>query len=141
MQEIDKRDLALHICGGDQPPCCDFTVLPFHRINLTPAVKGECWREQGVGHLMIVEDEAFNFEALRDCLSTTVIEKLAPSGKQRKKVKGRKNEIKPVAGIEPIGDCGTDAADLSDFTEVVFTMSTHRLSADRSPSILPKRSF
>lgn len=69
---------------------------------------------------MISPEEQTNYEIFRDCLSTVVIEKLAPaSSKPKKRVKGRKNEIKPVASVSNGGDDGeTDAADLSDFTEV-----------------------
>lgn len=69
---------------------------------------------------MIPSDETSNFEIFRDCLSTVIIERLAPATtKPKKKVKGRKNEIKPV--VNPTDDQengGTDAADLSEFTEV-----------------------
>lgn len=71
---------------------------------------------------MIAEGEGENFENFKDCLSTIVIQKLAPaaSGKQ-KKVKGRKNEIKPVvkesARLERKED-GEDVAELADFVEV-----------------------
>ena len=69
---------------------------------------------------MIAEAEVDNFENFKDCLSTTVIQKLAPSsGKPIKKIKGRKNEIKPVARvIAGDGDDGNDAAELADFIEV-----------------------
>ncbi|KAL1587159.1 hypothetical protein WHR41_04459 [Cladosporium halotolerans] len=70
---------------------------------------------------MISPEEETNYEIFRDCLSTVVIEKLAPaSSKPKKRVKGRKNEIKPVASVSNGGDDDdgeTDAADLSDFTE------------------------
>ena len=66
--------------------------------------------------LMIAADEVSNFELFRDCLSTVVIERLAPATtKPKKRVKGRKNEIKPVVR-EQNGE--TDAAELSEFTEV-----------------------
>lgn len=69
---------------------------------------------------MISSEEEANYEIFRDCLSTVVIEKLAPaSSKPKKRVKGRKNEIKPVASVSDGADNEeTDAADLSDFTEV-----------------------
>lgn len=66
---------------------------------------------------MIASDEVSNFELFRDCLSTVVIERLAPANtKPKKRVKGRKNEIKPVVRAEQNGE--TDAAELSEFTEV-----------------------
>lgn len=70
----------------------------------------------GLSELMVSSEEESNFETFRDCLSTVVIEKLAPAtAKPKKRVKGRKNEIKPVVAA---GDGETDAADLSEFTEV-----------------------
>lgn len=70
---------------------------------------------------MIPENEQSNFEIFRDCLSNVVIERLAPeTAKPKKRVKGRKNEIKPVVQI---GDSEeTDANELSDFTEVCITI-------------------
>jgi hypothetical protein len=68
---------------------------------------------------MISSDEVSNFELFRDCLSTVVIERLAPATtKQRKRVKGRKNEIKPVVQTTNEQDGETNAAELSEFTEV-----------------------
>ena len=68
---------------------------------------------------MISSEEEPNFETFRDCLSTVLIERLAPAtAKPKKRVKGRKNEIKPVVRA-PTGDEGeADAAELSEFTEV-----------------------
>lgn len=66
---------------------------------------------------MIPENERDNFEAFRDCLSISVIERLAPSTK-KKRVKGRKNEIKPVAKVVNGDEGEADAAELSEFTEV-----------------------
>jgi hypothetical protein len=69
--------------------------------------------------LMIASDEVSNFELFRDCLSTVVIERLAPATtKPKKRVKGRKNEIKPVVRTTKEQDGETDAAELSEFTEV-----------------------
>ncbi|KAI5361553.1 putative HNH nuclease [Septoria linicola] len=82
---------------------------------------------------MIAEGESDNFENFKDCLSTTVIQKLAPnSGKPVKKVKGRKNEIKPVAKIAPsTGDTENDAAELAEFIEYlaeeIFLSLPHEL--------------
>lgn len=66
-------------------------------------------------------DETSNFEIFRDCLSTAIIERLAPTtSKPKKKIKGRKNEIKPVAKTsEDAGEA--DAAELSEFTEVCIS--------------------
>ncbi|CZT23355.1 related to 2-haloalkanoic acid dehalogenase [Ramularia collo-cygni] len=69
---------------------------------------------------MISEQEAANFDVFRDCLSTSIIQRLAPDGggkgSTKKKVKGRKNEIKPVVrSIE--GEVENDAAELGDFVE------------------------
>lgn len=72
---------------------------------------------------MIAENEVENFENFKDCLSNTVIQKLAPNrGKPVKKIKGRKNEIKPVTRVvESNGEDSNDAADLADFIEVSST--------------------
>lgn len=75
---------------------------------------------------MIAKGESDNFENFKDCLSTIVIQKLAPnSGKPIKKVKGRKNEIKPVAKVAPSSsDTENDAAELAEFIEVSGTACT-----------------
>lgn len=74
---------------------------------------------------MIAENEVENFENFKDCLSNTVIQKLAPNGgKPVKKIKGRKNEIKPVTRVQVVesnGEDNNDAADLADFIEVSST--------------------
>lgn len=72
---------------------------------------------------MIAENEVENFENFKDCLSNTVIQKLAPNGgKPVKKIKGRKNEIKPVTRVvESNGEDSNDVADLADFIEVSST--------------------
>ena len=68
---------------------------------------------------MIPSDEESNFELFRDCLSTVVIERLAPATtKPKKRVKGRKNEIKPVIQATNGQNGEADAAELSEFTEV-----------------------
>lgn len=61
--------------------------------------------------------EIENLSVFQDCLSTTVIQRLAPdpSKGSKKKVKGRKNEIKPV---HVATDPESDAAELADFIEV-----------------------
>ena len=72
---------------------------------------------------MIPEDEQNNFETFRDCLSTVVIERLAPeTAKPRKRVKGRKNEIKPLVQPQDGENGETDASELSEFTEVSRTL-------------------
>ncbi|OQO12468.1 hypothetical protein B0A48_03110 [Cryoendolithus antarcticus] len=65
---------------------------------------------------MIVESERDNFEVFRDCLSTPLIDTLAPRPAPRRRARGRKNEIKPV-----VQDTGgdTSAAELSDFIEYI----------------------
>ncbi|OQN98908.1 hypothetical protein B0A48_15254 [Cryoendolithus antarcticus] len=71
---------------------------------------------------MIVEAERDNFEVFRDCLSTPLIDRLAPRPATRRRLKGRENEIKPV--VLDTGD-DTSAAELSDFikyiAEEIFT--------------------
>ncbi|GAM86411.1 hypothetical protein ANO11243_044250 [Dothideomycetidae sp. 11243] len=54
-----------------------------------------------------------NFDVFRDCLSELVISRLAPS-KERRRVKGRKNEIKAVTRQE---NQEAAAEDLGDFIE------------------------
>lgn len=73
-----------------------------------------------INRSMIPESETGNFEIFKDCLSTTIIQRLAPSGKRSKskRVKGRKNEIKPVVK----DDEGNDAAELGEFIEVCVTI-------------------
>lgn len=73
---------------------------------------------------MIPDAEIPNFDLFKDCLSSTVISKLAPngSGKPSKRVKGRKNEIKPVRRVAAQNgedDGQQDSAnDLAEFIEV-----------------------
>ena len=68
---------------------------------------------------MIPENETSSFDTFADCLSTTVIAKLAPDTGKKRKVKGRKNEIKPAAVTAPPGshELG-DAGELSEFVQV-----------------------
>lgn len=69
---------------------------------------------------MISEEESANFDVFRDCLSTAIIEKLAPAGgkgTKKKRVKGRKREIKPVVREEE-EDGRSDVAELAEFVEV-----------------------
>jgi hypothetical protein len=74
---------------------------------------------------MISSSEESNFETFRDCLSTVLIERLAPAtAKPKKRVKGRKNEIKPVVRTTAGEEGEADAAELSEFTEV--GMAHHR---------------
>jgi hypothetical protein len=71
---------------------------------------------------MISPEEESNFETFRDCLSTVLIERLAPTtAKPKKRIKGRKNEIKPVIRATAGGEGEADAAELSEFTEVGLT--------------------
>jgi hypothetical protein len=70
---------------------------------------------------MITEDEQSNFELFRDCVSSAVIEKLAPDNrvKAKKRSKGRKHEHQPDTDLTgPDNLEQTDAADLADFIEV-----------------------
>ena len=68
---------------------------------------------------MISLEKESNFETFRDCLSTVLIERLAPAtAKTKKRVKGRKNEIKPVVKATAREEGEADAAELSEFTEV-----------------------
>jgi hypothetical protein len=68
---------------------------------------------------MIPPEEESNFEIFRDCLSTVLIERVAPAtAKHKKRVKGRKNEIKPVVRVTNEEEGEADAAELSEFTEV-----------------------
>lgn len=77
---------------------------------------------------MIAKDETANFDIFRDCLSTTIIQKLAPDaggkGSTKRRVKGRKNEIKPVARVVK-NEEANDAAELGDFVEVTMSLFRH----------------
>jgi len=73
---------------------------------------------------MVSENDTTNLNVFRDCLSTTIIERLSPqSGKRTKKrvSKGRKNEIKPVVRTEEADI--NDASELGDFVEVCPPLS------------------
>lgn len=61
--------------------------------------------------------EIENLSVFQDCLATTLIQRLAPSSSRgsKRRVKGRKNEIKPVT-VE--ADPESDASELADFVEV-----------------------
>jgi hypothetical protein len=65
---------------------------------------------------------ADNYDILKDCLSTMIIEKLTPSSARpvkKRTSKGRKNEIKPVERPPPSEvEVENDVAELGDFTEV-----------------------
>lgn len=68
---------------------------------------------------MIPENETSCFDTFADCLSTTVIAKLAPDTGKKRKVKGRRNEIKPTAAVaQPNSDELGDAGELSEFVQV-----------------------
>jgi hypothetical protein len=68
-----------------------------------------------------------NYDILKDCLSTMIIEKLSPtntrpSNNKKRQSKGRKNEIKPVERPKPTEEeVESDVAELGEFTEVSFT--------------------
>lgn len=63
---------------------------------------------------MIDADEEQNYTIFRECLSELVTSRLAPT-KERRRVKGRKNEIKPVAKVEPEGEA---VEELGEFIDV-----------------------
>jgi hypothetical protein len=68
---------------------------------------------------MIPPEEESNFQTFRDCLSTVLIERVAPAtAKPKRRVKGRKNEIKPVVRVTDGEEGEADEAELSEFTEV-----------------------
>lgn len=68
---------------------------------------------------MIPENETSSFDTFADCLSTTVIARLAPDTGKKRKVKGRRNEIKPAASVtQPGSDELGDAGELSEFVQV-----------------------
>lgn len=89
---------------------------------------------------MIPIDEHNNYDTFRDCLSTVVIERLAPANaKPKKRVKGRKNEIKPVVQIAKREDGETDANELSDFTEVRKALRCSNMYEAEHPPIVSGR--
>ncbi|GAB7337772.1 hypothetical protein MBLNU457_g3042t1 [Dothideomycetes sp. NU457] len=61
------------------------------------------------------EEETANYEAFRDCLSELVLAKLSNTAEKRKKVKGRKNEIKPVT--RPAESDDNAAEELGEFID------------------------
>lgn len=94
--------------------------------------------------LMISSEEESNFETFRDCLSTVLIERVAPAtAKPKKRVKGRKNEIKPVIRATAGEEGEADAAELSEFTEVgtstCMSYSYFSVAKSRSFSTSQKR--
>lgn len=68
---------------------------------------------------MAESTEIENLSVFQDCLSTTLIQKLAPDSSQsnKKRSKGRKNEIKPVVTFT---NPENDASELADFVEVAY---------------------
>ncbi|KAI6889810.1 hypothetical protein KC318_g14825 [Hortaea werneckii] len=67
---------------------------------------------------MIPENETSSFDIFADCLSTIVIARLAPDPGKKRKVKGRRNEIKPAAAVnQPGSDELGDAGELSEFVQ------------------------
>ena len=86
---------------------------------------------------MIGEDEGENAEVFRDCLSATLIEKLAPSTipkPKKRAAKGRKNESISRATLTSVEDVPNDAAELTDFVEV-----DHYYRSNASESKLSRR--
>ena len=66
-------------------------------------------------------DDATNYDIFRECLSTTVIERLAPAAVKAPKnraSKGRKNSINTPATSNGDGSSLGDAAELTEFVEV-----------------------
>jgi len=66
---------------------------------------------------MIPEAETDNYEAFRDCLSELVISRLSNTSEKRRKIKGRKNEIKRVERPAE-QETASDAEELGDFIDV-----------------------
>ncbi|KAF4556184.1 Hypothetical protein D9617_1g080590 [Elsinoe fawcettii] len=67
---------------------------------------------------MIEAEEESNYAIFRECLSELITSRLAPT-KERRRVKGRKNEIKPVA--TPANDEENNAEDLGEFIDYLAT--------------------
>ncbi|KAI7526366.1 hypothetical protein KC331_g17004 [Hortaea werneckii] len=102
---------------------------------------------------MIPENETSCFDTFADCLSTTVIARLAPDTGKKRKVKGRRNEIKPTAAVtQPGSDELGDAGELSEFVqqylaEELFTSLPSELrtlsysAVQEDPALLEKYSL
>lgn len=96
--------------------------------------------------LMITNEETANFEALRDCLSNVLIQKFAVgSSKPKRRIKGRKNEIKPVEkGTDTNVELASDAEELGEFIDVGSMLAPIEGRLDsmlNKSSILLKRSI
>ena len=76
----------------------------------------------------VATDSSGNYDILKDCLSTMIIEKLSPTGtrpSKKRNTKGRKNAIKPVEKPTPTeAEVESDVAELGDFTEVSLQKCT-----------------
>ncbi|KAF2220036.1 hypothetical protein BDZ85DRAFT_242652 [Elsinoe ampelina] len=72
---------------------------------------------------MLPEEEESNYAIFRDCLSDLITTRLAPV-KERRRVKGRKNEIKPAANPSPDENPAEDLADFIDYlaTEIFLSL-------------------
>ncbi|KAG8630211.1 hypothetical protein KVT40_001830 [Elsinoe batatas] len=72
---------------------------------------------------MIPEEEESNYAVFRDCLSDLITTRLAPV-KERRRVKGRKNEIKPVATPSTDDNPAEDLAEFIDYlaTEIFLSL-------------------
>ena len=82
---------------------------------------------------MIPENETSSFDTFADCLSTTVIARLAPDTGKKRKVKGRKNEIKPTTAVaQPSSDELGDAGELSEFVQVRRCLRFYLMTANIS---------
>ncbi|PSK53930.1 hypothetical protein B9Z65_7736 [Elsinoe australis] len=76
---------------------------------------------------MIDADEEQNHAIFRECLSELVTSRLAPT-KERRRVKGRKNEIKPVAKVEPEGEAVEELGEFIDYLATeIFTSLPNEL--------------
>ena len=67
---------------------------------------------------MLSNDEIAGFELFADFCSTAVVARFGLKAGTKKRVKGRKNEIKPVLLVKSSEDDLEDAAELSDFVQV-----------------------
>lgn len=83
---------------------------------------------------MAEQAEIENLSVFQDCLSTTLIQRLAPSTSKgsKKRIKGRKNEIKPVTTQTGPED---EASELADFIEVRVSSFTQRTAQAETRSV------
>lgn len=78
------------------------------------------------------EDETSNFQLLRDCLATPLVEKAAVKEKPQKKIRkakyGRKTIIKPAFATEE----PNDAEELAEFIDVRIRVHSFKTTVDYS---------